>query len=272
MDLGIAGKVAFISGGSKGIGRASAELLAAEGVKVVLVATGKDALEHAVADIRERDGQAVGVVADLTAGEEIEQAVSEGTDAFGPPDIVIFNGVFRRDSERHGPPGAARYATPAHPEFFDQTDEQLVANVERVLFPVSALTRIVAPHMMEQGWGRLVNIGTAAADHASPGAASAVVLQKSLANELGCYGITVNYLGVGAVATQNMYDYVEMLAATQGVTRDAALHQLSSGNPMQRVGKPEEVAAAVAFLCSEGAGYINGEFIGVSGGSRFSAF
>jgi 3-oxoacyl-[acyl-carrier protein] reductase len=279
MDLEIAGKVAFVSGGSKGIGRATAERLAAEGAQVIVAATGKDSIDAAVAAIRSRGGQAVGVVADLTVRKEIEHAVRQGSDCFGPPDIVIFNGLSPRSSGLHGPAGAERYAS-VHGDFFDVTDEQL-ADVARGVYTVSCLTRAVVPHMIKNKWGRLINIGTAAPKEpppdlphilASTGAASVVALQKTLSNELGPHGITVNYLALGFVGTANMYDYVDLLAQQQKISRDEALEKWTSQIPLRRVGRPEEVASTVAFLCSAAAGYITGQFIGIHGGILRSAF
>lgn len=280
MELGIAGRVAFISGGSKGVGRAAAELLAAEGVGVIVAATGLEAIDETVSAIGRAGGRATGVVADLTVREEIERAVQEGSAAFGPPDIVVFNGVSPRGSAQHRPGGAERYESGVHGDFFDVTDEEL-ADVGRQVRSVSCLTRAVVPHMMRQRWGRLVNIGTGAPKEppadlphilASTGSASVVTMQKTLSNELGRYGITVNYLALGFVGTQNMYDYVDMLAAKAGTDREDVLDRWTSVIPLRRVGRPAEVAGLIAFLCSELGGYVTGEFIGVHGGILRSAF
>jgi 3-oxoacyl-[acyl-carrier protein] reductase len=264
MDLGIAGKVAFVSGGSKGMGRATAEMLAAEGVQVIVAARSKDAVDETVQVIRATGGAASGVCADLTLQEDVARAVAQGTEAFGPPDIAITN--------VHGPgPG----------DFFDLTDEQFASAFREMALSVVYLTRQVVPHMKEQGWGRLVNIGSGAAKEPPPQLAhmlanttraSVVTLQKSLANELGPYGITVNTLGTGWFGTQRMYDYVDTLASKSGTSREAALEPLTATIPARRVGIPEEMAAVVVFLCSMGAGYLTGEFINVDGGVHRSAF
>jgi len=264
MDLGIAGKVAFVSGGSKGMGRATSELLAAEGVRVIVAARGKEAVDETVEAIRTRGGQATGVSADLTKAADVASAVAEGTEAFGPPDIAITN--------VHGPgPG----------DFFDLSDDQFIAAFREMTLSVVYLTRLVVPHMKQQGWGRLVNIGSGAAKEPPPELAhmlanttraSVVTLQKSLANELGQFGITVNTLGTGWFGTDRMYDYIDALAGKHGSTRDAVLTPFTSAIPARRVGRPEEMAAVVVFLCSVGAGYLTGEFINVDGGIHRSAF
>jgi 3-oxoacyl-[acyl-carrier protein] reductase len=264
MDLGIAGRVAFVSGGSKGIGRATSELLGREGVRVIVAARSKGAVDETVEAIRAKGGEATGVCADLTDQEDVARAVAEGTNAFGPPDIAITN--------VHGPgPG----------DFFDLSDEQFVNAFREVALSVVYLTRLVVPHMKEQGWGRLVNIGSGAAKEPPPELAhmlanttraAVVTLQKSLANELGPYGITVNTLGTGWFGTDRMYDYVDSVATKRGDTREAVLTPFTNAIPARRVGKPEEMAAVVAFLCSVGAGYLTGEFINVDGGIHRSAF
>jgi 3-oxoacyl-[acyl-carrier protein] reductase len=264
MDLGITGKVAFVSGGSKGMGRATAELLAAEGVQVIVAARSKGAVDETVDVIRSRGGEATGVAANLTVQDEVARAVAEGTQAFGPPDIAITN--------VHGPgPG----------DFFDLSDEEFAQAFREMTLSVVYLTRLVVPHMKEQGWGRLVNIGSGAAKEPPPELAhmlanttrsSVVTLQKSLANELGRYGITVNTIGTGWFGTQRMYDYIDALAQKNGATREAVLKPFTSTIPLRRVGTPEEMAAVVVFLCSVGAGYLTGEFINVDGGIHRSAF
>lgn len=264
MDLGIAGKVAFVSGGSRGIGRATAELLAADGVHVVIAARDQVAIDDTVAAIRANGGDAVGVSADLTRPDDVARAVAAATEAFGPPDIAVSN--------VHGPgPG----------DFFELTDEQFVAAFHEMTLSVVHLTRNVVPHMKAQGWGRLVNVGSGAAKEPPPelrhmlanvARAAVVTLQKSLANELGPHGITVNTVATGWIGTDRMWGYVDMLAGERGVSRDAALEPFTSVIPARRVGKPREMAATIAFLCSEAAGYISGEMINVDGGFHRSAF
>lgn len=264
MDLGIAGKVAFVSGGSRGIGRAAAELLAAEGVRVIVAARGEDAVNETVEAIRRGGGVAVGVAADLTVAEDVERAVAEGTEALGPPEIAITN--------VHGPgPG----------NFFDLTEDQFASAFREMTLSVVYLTRVVVPHMKAQRWGRLVNIGSGAAKEPPPELAhvlanvarsSVVTLQKSLANELGPHGITANTIATGWIGTQRMYDYVDMMAAKNGVSREAVLDPFTSAIPAQRVGRPAEMAAVIAFLCSEGAGYVSGEYINVDGGFHRAAW
>jgi len=264
MDLGISDKVAFVSGGSRGIGRATAELLAAEGCRVVVAARGQDAIDETVAAIEAAGGRAVGVSADLTDRGGVDHAVQVARDAFGPPDIAISN--------VHGPgPG----------NFFDLQDDDFARAFRDMTLSVVHLTRAVVPDMQRKGWGRLINVNSGAAKEPPPelrhilantARASAVTLQKSLANELGPYGITVNTLGTGFVGTSRMWDYVGRVASDQGVAVEEALAAFTSSIPVRRVGTPQEMAALIAFLCSDYAGYVTGEFINFDGGTHRSAW
>lgn len=264
MDLGIAGKVAFVSGSSKGIGRATAEILAREGCRVVIAARGQTAIEETVTAITAAGGTATGVSADLTQQADVERAVATATMAFGPPDIAVAN--------VHGPgPG----------NFFDLSDTDFVDAFRQMTLSMVYLARAVVPHMREQGWGRLVNVGSGAAKEPPPELAhmlanatraSVVTLNKSLANELGRYGITVNTVGTGWIGTERMHDYVGRVAAERATAPETLLGGFTSVIPAGRVGDPGEIAATIAFLCSRPAGYINGEFINVDGGFHRSAW
>jgi 3-oxoacyl-[acyl-carrier protein] reductase len=153
MDLGIAGKVAFVSGGSKGIGRSTAEILAREGCRVVIAARGQAAIDATVAAITAAGGTATGVCADLTERADVERAVTAGTEAFGPPDIAVAN--------VHGPgPG----------NFFDLSDTDFAEAFRRMTLSMVYLARAVVPHMREQGWGRAGQRGVGRGQGAPAGA------------------------------------------------------------------------------------------------------
>lgn len=264
MDFGIAGKVAFVSGGSKGIGRQCAEMLGKEGCRVVVAARGQHAIDETVAAIKDAGGEAIGVSVDLTCEEDILRAVQVAGDAFGSPDIVLTN--------VHGPgPG----------DFFDHSGEDFVAAFRDLALSVILLARATLPAMKEKGWGRLVTIGSGAAKEppaelkhilANTARASVVSLNKSLANEFSQYGITVNTLATGWIGSERMYAYLAHVAQEKGLTQDGAMQMLKDLIPAGRPGKPEEMAALAVFLCSMQAGYMTGNLIAVDGGLHRSAW
>ncbi len=261
MDFGIKGKVAFVSGGSRGMVREAAVMLADEGCKVAIVARTQDAIDETVAFIRSRGGTAMGHSADLTSREGVRGAVAAVTEAFGAPDIAI-------SSVMENVAG----------DFEDVADEDF----ERffVVYAMTAvyLAREVIPGMKEKGWGRfvLVNSGTAKepvgnihhmlANTTRPAGCGFV---KTLSDEYARYGITCNTIAPGWIGTENMFTYLETKA---GVPRDKVGEFLHDIIPARRVGRPEEIASTIAYLCSHLAGYISGEYIVVDGGKHASLF
>lgn len=258
MDLGLSGKVAVVSGASKGIGRACAEELAAEGANVVLTARGRPALDEAVEAIRQKGGSAVAVQADMTRKPDVQRTVLEARQAFGPPDILVTN-VYPIDV----------LIDPQHPKrtFDDCTDDDFRTVYEQLVMSIVFLCRECLPDMKSRGWGRIVNIGSSYMRTAAPdltlsnvGRTAVVGLMKSLALQLYPYGITVNSMATGAFDTYVADQYVRLQWNT-------TIKDMQEQNPAMRFGRPEEMAAVVASLCSERASYCTGQVIGVSGAS-----
>ncbi|MBA1204245.1 SDR family oxidoreductase [Pseudomonas capeferrum] len=264
MNLELTGRVALVSGGSKGIGRACSEMLAAQGCRVVVVARGQGAIDETVASIRHKGGTAIGVSADLTREVDVLRAVALAREAFAAPDIVITN-------VHGGEPG----------DFLEDSADVFNDAFQGLVMSVVHLARATLPHMREQQWGRLLTIGTAAAKEPAPGLrlmaantarAGVVTLNKQLADEFAPYGVTVNTLATGWIATEHMRSQVDTLAAGKGVSLDDMLQRLSKGVPVRRMGKPEEIASLATYLCSQLGGYITGCLIPVDGGAHRSAW
>jgi 3-oxoacyl-[acyl-carrier protein] reductase len=259
MDLGISGKVALVFGGSKGIGLGCAQEFAREGCRVVIAARTQATIDAAVAEVQASGGQAIGIAADCTTKDGIAGAVQAATDAFGAPDILIFN----VDS---GPKGA----------FLDVDDETFAAANNNNVMAFRWAVQAVVPHMRDRGWGRILTIGTNSvkAPHRKLARAAqntyrvgALALSKTLSAELGPMGITVNTLGTGAIATPQFKEVFTKIAEAQGQTYDEHIAERTSHYPVPRMGTPEDMAAAAAFLCSDRAGFITGQVLVIDGGN-----
>jgi 3-oxoacyl-[acyl-carrier protein] reductase len=265
MDLGIAGKVAFVTGGSRGMGRIAAQMLAAEGCKVAIVARTKADIDEAVEGITDDGGTALGVTADIGEPDDVERAVAQVVEAFGPPLIVI---------------GQTKFNIPG--DFADITElEQYVESFRSYTMSQIYLLHAVLPAMREAGWGRFVHIGSATAKEpvghihhviANATRPSTIGLLKTVADEYARDGITVNTVAPGWIATENAYQYMEN---NLGITTDEARREFMINTaqvPAARMGEPYEIASTIVYLCSDQAGYINGNWIEVDGGHHRSAF
>jgi 3-oxoacyl-[acyl-carrier protein] reductase len=259
MDLGIKGKTALVVGGSRGIGRGCALEFAKEGCKVVIAAQNPGPIEEAVKLAKGLGAQAIGVSADCCSKEGIARVMEASAGAFGPPDIAVFN----VDSGPKGP-------------FLEMSDEEFRAGDNNNVMAFVWLVRAVIPHMREQHWGRILTIGTnsvkqphRALPRAVPNTyrVGALALSKTLSAELGPFGVTVNTLGTGAIATEQLVSVFTKIAESQGRTYEEWYAETAKRNPVGRIGTPEDMAAAAAFLCSDRAGYITGQVLLVDGGS-----
>lgn len=265
MDFGIAGKVAFVSGGSRGIGREVAKMLADEGCLVMVAARGQADIDDTVTTINNAGGIAAGVSAELTDHDEILKALDTCRQTFGSmPDIAITN--------VRGP-GPARFMD-ADPEQFVQTFHDLTISAIR-------LAQAVVPHMKEKGWGRLVSINSTTAKEppaymnnilANSIRSSGVSLNKELCNAFGPFGITVNSVCAGHFASETMDQYYSEVAASRSMEKAQLLEDIIQQVPARRLGTVAEQAALVVFLCSELGGYITGANIPVDGGQHRSAW
>lgn len=264
MDLGLAGKIAVVAGGSRGCGRAVTEELARERALVVLSGRLAAKVEETVAAIRAAGGEATGIVADMTELAGCTAIVEAAREAYGDPDILVVNspGPFPDPETNRG-------------RGFDNCADDLFEEVHRNFVMSQVwLTRAVTPAMKAKAWGRLVNLGSIAMkvphqEDPMPAVNTRVAvaaLMKSLAQELGPYGITANTIATGPFDSELSQEY---RASGTGV-KTAEWYRAML--PVGRWGRPEEMGALVAFLCSTRAGFLTGETIRIDGGYTKSLF
>lgn len=257
MNLGLGGKVAFIAAGSKGLGRAIAEELAAEGAEIAICARGRDALGETSNSIARGTGREVlALPGDVSDPKIVDEMVRATIARFGRIDILVTNAG--------GPPSG---------RFESLSPEMWQAAVDLTLMSVVNLTRAVLPGMKERGWGRVINVTSIAVKQPVEGLMlsnslrSAVTgFARTLANEVATLGITVNNILPGYTRTERLEQLSDAAAKREGIPREAALARWEAEIPMGRLGEPREFAAVAAFLASDRASYITGQSIAVDGG------
>jgi 3-oxoacyl-[acyl-carrier protein] reductase len=241
----LAGKVAIVTGGSRGIGLAIARSLADDGASVVV--SGRDAarLDAAVKELESLGAAALGVTADAAKREDVDRLVEATRERFGRIDVAVNNAGITRDQL------LVRMKD-------DDWDQVLDTNLRGVFL----LTRAVGKVMMRQKSGRIINIASTAGVTGNPGQvnysaakAGVIGLTKAAARELAHWNILVNAVAPGLIET-------DMAAAIPAEAREAMLQQV----PLKRIGQGREVAEVVRFLAGEGASYITGQTIHVNGG------
>ena len=256
MDLGLRDRVAIVAAGSKGLGRAIAGALVAEGAAVVICARGREALDRACHEIAAAGGRCHGVVADVSVPADVTAVVDAAQRTYGRVDILVTNS---------GGPKAGRFDT--------LTPEDWDAAARVLLTSAVGFARAVLPGMRERRWGRILNVTSIAAKQPVDGLmlsnslrAGVVAFARTLANEVAAEGITVNNLLPGYTRTERVVDLSAQMAASGGTTPDEVVARWEAEIPMRRLGEPREFAALAAFLASDQAGYITGQSIAVDGG------
>jgi 3-oxoacyl-[acyl-carrier protein] reductase len=257
MDLELKGKVAIVGGASKGLGRACAQVLAAEGTKVAVCSRSAPDLEKAAQEIRDTTGSDVFVFAgDLDRHETIKTLVARTVEHFGRLDIMVNNS---------GGPPLAR----AH----NATEEQWETALQRSLLFFARMCREALPHLRKSGAGRIINVLASTVYQPIPNLAlsgvtrlGVVAFAKSLADEVGRDGILVNNVCPGSLLSERMLSNVTARAKELGIPVDAALAQRAAETAVGRVGDPMEMAYLVAFLASSRSSYITGTTMLVDGG------
>lgn len=257
MDLGIAGRVALVTGASAGLGRAAAHALAAEGARVVVSARGEERLRRTADEIAAATGAEVAAIpADMSRAEDVEALVAASVRRFGTVEIALANAG--------GPPGSR----------FDNTSAaQVEEAVQLNLMSTIRLAQAVVPHMRARRWGRFIALTSVSVKQPLPGlilsntARAAVVgFVKTMATELAGEGICCNVVAPGYMLTGRVEDLARERAANEGRSEDEVLAEIAGRIPAGRMGAPEELASVIAFLASEGASYVTGTTIQVDGG------
>lgn len=257
MDLGFAGKVALVTGASRGLGRAVADRLASEGATLALASRDRETLDAAAREIAGRTGVDVFFrPADVTREDEVSALVDAATARFGKIDVLVANA---------GGPPATRFESTALSDW--------KAGIDLGLLSTILLCRAVVPRMKEKRSGRIVAVTSISVKQPIEGLilsntarAGVVGFMKTLANELGPFGIGVNVVCPGYTRTDRLEELASRMSHAEGVAPEAIYARWTSQIPMGRLGEPSEFAAVVAFLCSERASYVTGTCLQVDGG------
>ena len=258
MELGLQGKVAIVTGASKGIGKAIAEELAKEGVRVVICARGQALLTEVATAIRQQsDTQVLPVSADLSTLDGVRTLVDHTREHFGTVDILVNNA------------GAIRSGS-----LLSKPDEDWLVDWSLKVFGYIRLAREVFPIMQAKGGGRIINIiGTAGrqpnAAYLAGGGANAALMNmtKALADEGAPHNILVNAINPGPIRTERWDSLMSNMATAQSRTPEEVEAAWLQDNPLKRPGEPHEVAGLAVFLASPRASYINGVIVPIDGGA-----
>jgi 3-oxoacyl-[acyl-carrier protein] reductase len=251
MDLGIRGRVALVTGASRGLGLASALALSAEGCPVAIVARSHDGIVDASDTLVEAGGRVHGICADVADPEAPSRILAETEEALGSVEILVANA---------GGPRSGGFSQVEEADWERAVQQNLLGTVR--------LMRAALPGMKTRRWGRIVTITSMTAREAADGLvlsnavrAGVAGVVRTLAREVAADGIRVNNVMPGPIATERLR---ELYGGDGDV--EIALAERAARNPSRRLGRPEEVGELVAFLCSERAGYVTGASILIDGG------
>ena len=259
MDLGLKGKVALVTGGSKGIGKAVARGLAQEGAKVAICARTRAELDAAAAELSKATGSEVfGVAGDLTREADVQKIVDAAVGRFGRIDILVNNAGTA--------PGGL---------LLDLAEEQWQQALQLKFMGFVRCMKAVIPHMLRQGGGRIVNIiGNDGVKpigiELTPSAANAadLAVTVALAEQYGRNNICINAINPGPVATERWDGLIGGIARIRKISVDEAQKRAERSTPLGRICTPEEVANVAVFVASERASFMNGALITLDGGQR----
>ncbi len=253
----ILNKTALVCGSTQGIGKAAALKLAEMGANVVLIARNKDKLQQAIADLSKKEGQNHQfIVADFSNPEELKKIITDFISEGNIINILINN---------TGGPKGGPIKDASVDEFINTFNQHLICN--------HILVQAIYPGMITSGYGRIINVISTSVKQPLPNLGVSNTIRgavaswsKTLANELGQYGITVNNVLPGATNTIRLQGIAEAKSEKTGESVLDIFSEMAEESPMKRIAQPEEVAAAIAFLASPEASYINGINLPVDGG------
>ena len=250
-------RIAIVGGASAGLGYAVAEELLRQGKRTVIVSRSEERITAAADALRAAtDGEVMGVAVDLSEPDGPARVVSAAREVFGQPEIIVTNAG--------GPPAM---------KAINASADDLMAASELLLLPVQRFLELCLPAMRSAEWGRVVAITSIAVREPQPMLVLSNTLRagltgylKSVADEVASNGVTINSVLPGYTATDRLTELAEVKAKTSGTTPDAMLASWAEAMPIGRLLEPTEVAAAVAFLCSDAASGITGHALPVDGG------
>ena len=244
-------RTAIVTGAARGIGAATAKRLAAAGHAVAVLDLDQSACADTVSAIADAGGRALAVGVDVADAAQCEAAVERVADELGAPTILVNNAGITRDNL-----------------LFKMTEDDWDAVINVHLRGSFLMTRAVQGYMTKEKFGRIVNLSSSSAQgnrgqvNYSAAKAGLQGFTKTLAIELGKFGVTANAVAPGFIQTE----MTKMTAERLGVSFEDFIAHTAAAIPVQRVGQPEDIAATIAFLCSEDAGFVSGQVIYVAGG------
>ncbi len=257
MNLSLKNKTALVCGSTQGIGKAAAIELANMGANVILLARSEDKLKDSLKDLDASNGQNHSyLVADFAQPNDLKKTITDFVNAGNKIHVLVNN---------TGGPKGGTIKDAATDEFLAAFNQHLICN--------HILVQAIYPGMISEKYGRIINVISTSVKQPLPNLGVSNTIRgavanwsKTLANELGAFGITVNNVLPGATNTARLQSIVEVKAQQHNETIDDVFEEMASESPMKRIAQPEEVAAAIAFLASPAASYINGINVPVDGG------
>lgn len=253
----LTGRTAIVCGSTQGIGLATAKKLATMGANLVLVARNEEKLKTALTELTKASGQTHSyIVADFSKPMELKSLIQNWVDNGNKANILVNN---------TGGPKGGPILDAAIEEFTDTFNQHLICN--------HILVQALYPGMIETGYGRIINVISTSVKQPLPNLGVSNTIRgavaswsKTMANELGVYGITVNNVLPGATNTVRLKSIAETKSSKTGDAVEAIFKGMAAESPMKRIAEPEEIANAIAFLASPDASYINGINVPVDGG------